>query len=554
MKKIIIYFLACNFLFSCQDINQLPKENLSDPLYWKSQNDFKMAANYLYRVALEGYSTGYTLDYNSDIAYALSSNGESNGSWIAPDSDPEWDNAYKYIRNSNIIIEKYASYPGNKSEVEVYEAEARFFRAYQYWKLVKRFGDVPLVTTVLDVDSEELTGPRTDRKEVENFILNELQDISSSLPLQSELTDTDNGRITRGAALALKARVALFIGTWAKYHGHRDDASQLFEQAISAAKNVMESQQYSLFEGKGDDSYRNLFIEAGDGSTEDILSSRYYKNIRTHNASSQFAWGWCGTPTRKMADMYLCKDGLPIKKSMNFKGYETINSEFENRDPRMAQTFLIPGTVYSDFEPGKPSTACSAKFSDRPETRTGYKLWKFIGEEKGQDTQAAYDYHVIRYAEVLLILAEATFEKDGYLPDEILDKTINVIRNRAGVKMPPLTNKFVSDHQLDMLTEIRRERTVELAFEGFRRDDLRRWKTAETELKQAVKGIKYKGTEYEASGVLNSGNPGLVDENGFLIVEPVADRQFVADKHYLYSVPLMQLHLNPNLAPNNQGW
>ena len=153
-----------------------------------------------------------------------------------------------------------------------------------------------------------------------------------------------------------------------------------------------------------------------------------------------------------------------------------------------------------------------------------------------------------------MILAEATFEKDGAVSDEILDKTINVIRNRSGVKMPPLTNKFVSDHQLDMLTEIRRERTVELAFEGFRRDDLRRWKTAETELKQAIKGIKYKGTEYESLGVLNSGNPGLVDENGFLIVEPAGDRQFITNKHYLYSVPLIQLHLTPNLAPNNPGW
>ena len=105
-----------------------------------------------------------------------------------------------------------------------------------------------------------------------------------------------------------------------------------------------------------------------------------------------------------------------------------------------------------------------------------------------------------------------------------------------------------------MLTEIRRERTVELAFEGFRRDDLRRWKTAETELKQAIKGIKYKGTEYESLGVLNSGNPGLVDENGFLIVEPAGDRQFITNKHYLYSVPLIQLHLTPNLAPNNPGW
>lgn len=446
------------------------------------------------------------------------------------------------------------SYPGNKNEIRIYEAEARFFRAYQYWRLIKRFGDVPLIKSVLDVNSEELMGHRSKRKEVEDFILQELQDISTVLPLHNELLDEEKGRITSGAALALKARVALFTGTWAKYHGHRDDVVQLLEQSISAANAVIQSQQYSLFEEKGKDSYRYLFIEAGDGSSEDILSNRYYKNIRTHNASSQFAWGWCGTPTRKMADMYLCKDGLPIKKSTAFRGYETINSEFENRDPRMAQTFLIPGTIYSDFEQGKPSSICPPKFSDRPETRTGYKLWKFIGEEKGQDTQAEYDYHVIRYAEVLLILAEATFEKDGYISDDILNKTINILRNRAGVNMPPLSNKFVVDHQLDMLSEIRRERTVELAFEGFRRDDLRRWKIAETELNQAVKGIKYKGTEYETLGVLNSGNPGLVDENGFLIIEPKTDRQFLPDKHYLYSVPLMQLHLNPNLGPNNPGW
>lgn len=105
-----------------------------------------------------------------------------------------------------------------------------------------------------------------------------------------------------------------------------------------------------------------------------------------------------------------------------------------------------------------------------------------------------------------------------------------------------------------MLTEIRRERTVELAFEGFRRDDLRRWKEAERLLPGDIKGIKYKGTEYEAIGVLNSGNPGIVDANGFLIIESAKDRQFETPKHYYYSLPLKQLFLNSNLAPNNPGW
>lgn len=104
------------------------------------------------------------------------------------------------------------------------------------------------------------------------------------------------------------------------------------------------------------------------------------------------------------------------------------------------------------------------------------------------------------------------------------------------------------------LREIRRERTIELAFEGFRRDDLRRWKTAETELIGAIKGIKLKGSEYENLDVLNEGNPGLTDENGFLIVEPAENRNFVTPKHYYYSLPLDELYLNPNLAPNNPGW
>lgn len=177
-----------------------------------------------------------------------------------------------------------------------------------------------------------------------------------------------------------------------------------------------------------------------------------------------------------------------------------------------------------------------------------------MGETLEGVNNSTYDYHIIRYPEVLLILAEATFEKDGAISDEVLNKTINVIRSRKGVEMPPLTNAFVKANGLDMLTEIRRERTVELAFEGFRRDDLRRWKTAEVELKQPIKGIKYKGTQYEKLQALNDGNPGLVDADGFLIVEPAENRRFDVPKNYYYSLPLDEVYLNPNLLPNNPGW
>lgn len=556
MKRNFYLYIACLIsLVGCQDIDLIPKDSISDPSYWKSQEDFKMALNTLYNNALQSFYD-YNTDADSDIAYALGPNSVSNGTWIATDDDAHWSNGFSNLRQANLIIQKVEEFSGDKSGLLRYEAEARFFRAYIYYRLMLKFNDVPIITKVLDVNDEELYGSRDARASVEDFILSELEAIKDLLPQKSELSGGDIGRITKGAALALKARVALFAGTWGKYHGTRQDYNKLLDIAITASKEVIDSREYALFEGMGAESYRYLFIEAGDDSSEDILSSRYYTDIRTHNASSQFAWGFSGTPTKRLADMYLCKStGLPISSSKSgFAGYDEIGDEFKGRDPRMLQTFLIPGTVYDNFEQTGTDLICAPQFSTRPETRTGYKLWKFMGEKKGSDTQADYDYHIIRYAEVLLILAEASFEKNGSIDNALLNSTINVLRDREGVAMPHLTNEFVAANGLDMLTEIRRERTVELAFEGFRRDDLRRWKQAEALLAEDVKGIKYRGSAYESLGVLNNGNPGLVDSEGFLIVEPKSNRYFVAPKHYYHSLPLRQLNLNPALGPNNPGW
>lgn len=559
MKRITTHIMLCLIslmpLAGCQDIDLIPKDSLSDPSYWKTPEDFKMALNTLYNNALQSF-TDYNTDVDSDIAYALGPNSVSNGTWIATDDDASWSKGFENLRQANLIIQKVSEYIGDKDDVARYEAEARFFRAYIYYRLMLRFNDVPIITRVLDVNDDELYGKRDERASVEDFILGELDAIKDMLPLASDLAAEDVGRITRGAALALEARVALFAGTWAKYHGSRQDYEELLETAISAANAVIFSREYSLYEGMGAESYRYLFIEEGDDSPEDILSSRYYADIRMHNASSQFAWGFNGTPTKRLADMYLCKStGLPITSpGSGFAGYDRIEDEFKDRDPRMLQTFLIPGTVYDNFEQTGTDLVCAPQFSTRPETRTGYKLWKFMGEKKGTDIQADYDYHIIRYAEVLLILAEATFERYGEIDDETLNRTVNVLRDREGVDMPHLTNAFVAENGLDMLTEIRRERTVELAFEGFRRDDLRRWKIAEDVLAEDVKGIKYAGSEYEGLNVLNNGNPGLVDSEGFLIVEPKSNRYFVSPKHYYYSLPLRQLNLNPELGPNNPGW
>lgn len=555
MKKFVIIVPTFIFILlaamSCQDIDLLPKDNIPDPLFWKTPTDYMKEVNQLYSRT----ETFGTKDTDSDIGYELNSNSTSNGTFSAPNSDTDWSDRFVDLRQCNTIIEKSETYKGNFSEIECYVAEARFFRAYTHWRLMKKFSDVPILKKPLTIESPELYGGRSPQKDVEDFILSELEAIYSKLPKQSELTANDKGRVTQGAALALKARVALFAGTWSKYHKHRTDHAQLLDQAIAAAKLVVESNEYQLFEAKGNDSYRYLFIDEGDNANEEIFGSRYYDDIRVHGTAHSVYWGWRGTPTKKMADMYLCKTtGLPIEHpESGFQGYSKIADEFKDRDPRMSQTILMPGTAYKNAQHGPD--VCSPKFTTRPETRTGYKLWKFMGETFGKASDKdAFDYHIIRYAEVLLIWAEATFEKDGSISDDVLNKTINVLRSRVGVGMPPLTNQFVQEKGLDMKTEIRRERTIELCFEGFRRDDLRRWKEAEKEMKKPIMGIKYTGTEYEEQQALNDGYSGLIDANGFLVIEPSENRFFTVPKHYYYSLPLDELFLNPKLAPNNPDW
>ncbi len=555
-KKILKYislslFSLCGLTFtSCQDIDLLPKDNLSDPQFWKTSSDFQKEVNYLYN-DLETFGTK---DTDSDIAYELNENTTSNGTLIAPNKDDLWDMCVTDLRQCNNIIEKGENFKGDKTTIQRYVAEARFFRAYYLYRLVLKYNDIPLVTTVLTPNSPELYASRTKQADAEDFIINELTEIVPMLPKQSELSTDEYGRITQGAALSLKSRVALFAGTWAKYWKNRSDYKPLLTQSIEAANEVIASGEYALYEGSGNESYRKLFIEAGDLSKEGILDNMYYNNIRMHSTGNSVYWGWRGTPTKKLADMYLCKaTGLPITDEMSgFRGYANMTDEFDGRDPRMSQTFLIPGTPYLSAQMGP--LVCDPKFTVRPETRTGYKLYKFMGEDKTLVNNSCYDYHVIRYAEVLLNLAEATFERDGSISNELLNKTINVVRGRKGVEMPALTNEFVKLHGLDMQEEIRRERTIELAFEGFRRDDLRRWKTAETELVKPILGVKYNGTEYEKVGAINEGNTSGFDKDGVIIVEPAANRKFESPKNYYYSLPLDELILDPNLAPNNPGW
>lgn len=532
---------------SCEyGLDLSPKDQVSDASFWKTSADFKMAANDFYFGLQE---IAQYIDNNSDIAFGGSPDNVSNGSFLVQANDPIWNQSYAYIRSTNYLLLK-AEESALGNEIDRWIGEAFFFRAYNYWNLVKRFGNVPLITKVLDVTSPELYSPNSTQKETIDLILSDLDKAISKLPLQSELAGDEIGRVTKGAAQALKARVALYQGTWSKYRNENGFDTYL-DQAIDATNQVISSNEYDLYKEKGKDSYKYLFILEGDDSKEVILARRYYIQRITHNWTREL-WFNAMVPTKNLADMYLDSSGLPIEKSILFKGYGTLTSEFQNRDPRMAMTFIVPGSTI--FFEGGINQPTFPGFIGTNATLTGYMLRKFLGENlDAAQFRGDYDFKEFRYSEILLILAEALYEKNGVISDNDLNRTINQLRLR--VNMPYLTNSFVTENGLDLKEEIRRERTIELAFEGFRRDDLRRWKTAETILPLPLKGIKFLGTEYQTKypDVVAAGNI-TFDSEGFIVADPASGRSFSSSKHYLFPIPSQQIQLSNGTLKQNEGW
>jgi starch-binding outer membrane protein, SusD/RagB family len=540
-SKYIVAISVVMFTISCtKDLDLSPRGEISDATFWITANDFELAANAFYQ-NLDG--PGYE-DNWSDIAFGWQPNSISNGTYVVPEKSDLWDKAYRQIRAANKVLEQV-----KKSDlgaaIDQYEGEALFFRAFYYYKIYRLYGGVPLIDKVLTTADDELFSPRATREETANFILKDLSDAASKLMEKGEVA---TGRATKGAANALKARVALFEGTWRKFHND-GDANEMLDIAIAASNEVINSGKYSLFTGMGEESYRYLFIEEGDNSDESILDRRYHRDV----AVNDFGW-WIAyetsSPTKKLADMYLSSDGLPIEDSDLFQGYGTFVSEYENRDPRMTQTLITPGlaTVRPHF-----ATEPVENWPNR-NPNVGYMLYKYISEDVTGNSvwgQHQFDWRIIRYAEVLLTYAEAVFERNGSISDADLDKSINLLRAR--VNMPSLTNAFVTSNNLDMRTEIRRERTVELAFEMFRYDDLRRWKIAETELPKAVKGIKNTDSDWATFPGWEVGIRPL-DDQGFVIAEGNENRSFEVPKHYWQPLPSKQVSLYPDILIQNPGW
>jgi hypothetical protein len=535
MKSFIKYItlgVAVLVGVSACDVNRLPETNISDATFWRSEADLKSAANYLYTF-LPGFNTE---DVWSDDAVGLASNNISDGSRLAPATDGNYNTPYQLIRAANNIIEKAPrAASAGQAVIDRYIGEARFFRAWAYFSLVQKYGDVPLILKTLEDNSPELTAPAASRAEIYTQIYQDLDFAASKLPTPTALGTADYGRISNTAALAFKARVALFEGTRAKFHKY-GDANAHLTLAVAAAKAVMDSKQHDLFAN-----YFNLFQYEGEGrqNRENIIVRQYGVTVADRVSTHAYFRGSLEngnlSPTKSLADSYLMKDGLPISKSPLYKTPEVSTDVFANRDERMSATFMKKGDAYMGTKP---------VFDIAPLVfnKTGFTFRKYSNIDDWTTQNSLMDRAVLRYAEVLLTYAEAKYELENQISDADLDISINLLRNRA--KVAKLTNAFVGTNGLDMREELRRERRVELAQESFRYWDLIRWKTAEIELPKPVLGNYFFKTEYGTTTTVN-----LTPEN-FILVQAASFRKFDAEKDYLWPLPINEISLNNNLKQN----
>lgn len=572
MMKKITYILGLFSMLTFQScLDMEPKTQLADTNYWQTPDHFKLFATQFYgwTVDFKQLDDSPHSDVRSDLRTGITLDVYSNGTNSIPSSDKTYTNNYNRIRQVNTLLQQAEGYAA-PADIETSVGEAHFFRAYCYFDLLQVYGDVIITRTPLDIDSPEMQMARNSRDEVVDFILEDLEEAIRLLPEANEISSKDEGRLSSQAASAFLSRVALYEGTWQKFRNggqNNDRSSALLDIAATSAHDVIESGFFELFapEELGTEAYKYLFILENDksnpagitksGNKEYIFTRRHDPTLASIGFNiTQGRLGNAVYVTRKMANMYLQSNGLPINPQT--WDYSKVDSEFKDRDNRMSNTLMIPGHTYwgtgggrIDWTGSAEEIANASHKKFMPSTGTGYFPHKWCCERDGVPTgMEAYDYPIIRYAEVLLNYAEAVFERDDKISDEDLAISLNLTRKRVNPNMPDLTNAFVSANNLDMRTEIRRERTVEFYDENFRIDDLKRWKTAEEEMPMNLTGVKWRGTEYETKW--SDASSKTMDAEGCIIYE---QGRVWEEKHYLYPLPIDQLKLNPNLK-QNPGW
>lgn len=579
MKHTIInalFLSAAIACISCEDmLDYQPKDRLSPDTYFKTETDCELWTNNYYTVfpSAEGiYSEPYDVIVRDVLADEIS------GVRKPMPTDGNWN--WEKLREMNFFLSRASQVEDESVRLE-YEGLTRFFRAYFYFEKVKRYGDVPWVDRPLGSDEEELYKGRDSRESVMEKVMEDVDFAIANLPEVQNVY-----RVTRWTARALKSRIALFEGTFRKYHGL--DGYEEFLQACVNASEPFLTGPYSIYTS-GSTPYQDLFTSQNAIETEIILARAYTSAISgmTHDVNGHLTGATMGRPgmTRNVVNMYLMRDGSRYTDQENY-AIKTFVEECKNRDLRMAQTLRTPG--YKRIGGSKELAP------DLSRSTTGYQLIKYLTEEKYDANKASTnDMPLFRLAEVLLNYAEAKAEL-GTLKQADLDNTIRPLRARAGLpdldmeeananpdpylSSPETGYANVTGDNKGVILEIRRERTLETPMEGLRYWDIMRWKEGKR-FEKPIEGLYFPGTgEYDLDGngsvdvciydtekapgnsadvlylklgsdiVLSGGTSGNV------LAHSTQQRTWNEERDYLYPIPTDDRVLTQGAISQNPGW
>lgn len=530
--SVILLLLA---MAGCKKMDLTPTDRFTELNFWESDANVNNALNNVYNRMYNSQLFFYN-EALSDNAYTRL--GISSGFPDAITSGNftptlarflnEWDYYYTGIKAANIFLENVDNNTTLATAAkDRMKAEVRFIRAFHYAKLMNWWGDVPLLKNDITPD-EAKSIARTPKAEVLQFILEELDAVAAILPANTQYANTDRGRITKGAAKAFKARVLL-------YEGNR------MAEVAAICEDLMNNQgangTYSLVP-----KYDDIFSPTNEYNSEVILDLQYVPNLRTWGEHIDFvpisagARGNNMAPTQELVNSYIMLNGKSINEAGS--GYDEANP-YAGRDPRLTSTVVYHGATWRNangttqtiyIKPGSDPDR-SAKNEYKPSgqgTATGYFWKKYYDPTAVSGFNSGLNLILIRYAEVLLMYAEAK-QALGQMTEDVWNKTIRPIRVRAGFTDP---GALSYPGTTNMTQIIRNERRTEFAMEGLRIDDIRRWKIAE----QVLNGWAH-GARYEDPSV----------DNGYIRAQL---RTFDAAKHYLWPVPAAEIGKNQNLSQN----
>ncbi len=490
MKRKYLYIITLLFLVSCNEdfLEKNPLNAPSSATFWTSADNAKMWVNNLYNGLPN--ANNYIVNF-SDNSYCRTKpntmGGEiANGTFQANSTivAGEWD--YETIRGCLDFFDNVEKIPDITEEKKSgLTGQVRFILAFKYFWMMSLFRDIPLVTSPLSIEESDV--PKSPKSEILTYVLQQVDKAIEELPLT--WPESETGRATKGAALALKARVLLYNERW--------------EEAASVSKQIMDLNIYELHPNFGD-----LFVRNFNNKTKEVILAYQHADIvRQHDIFRKFAffsirgWALC-LATPDIANAFECIDGLPIEESSL---YDPENPSL-NRDPRCNETLIFPYTNFTENFFFDPSEGRNPTFS---KTKLHFK--KYINDMKPTETVSYVNWILFRYAEVLLNYAEAKNEASG--PESSIYDVLDLIRLRAG--MPVVDrNRYNTKEKLRQF--IRNERRVELVAEGHRYFDIIRWRIAEDVLNTTIKS-------YEI--------PGLFD------AEVIETRVFDVNKHYVWPIP-----------------